>query len=367
MTNLQEIQNTQNRTNSYTLSGLPKIIKKNTPGQISKNQSGTQSAISPPPVSTTPTTSTNFRKTATQYAERILTPEIQLPQLRLEDRFMSEQIYEVPPSLLNPNPHQSRTITDGPKFLSLVASIKKYGILEPLLVRIEANNRFTLIAGRRRFDAARELEFPTVPCRLLKASEDDLLILTIIENLERLAMHPVDEIRAFQLLVDRTQSLQIVADLSGLTVNQITEKLKILTLASDVLDICATIPDLSEKELLKLLKLPKQDQKDLVLKMQAQYRESGKSQLPRIKKIPTQSPKTYQQTGSSSTGQKWSARISFKKEPTKVEIVEVLVENLKQNLTTAPETIQIVIGHLAELIRPSFLSNNETRSDFIVT
>lgn len=109
---------------------------------------------------------------------------------------------EVPISSIRPNPHQPRSRFDEESLSSLAASIKEIGILQPLLVRKIGNDEYELIAGERRWRAARRAGLQRVP--VITESIDDATSLrhAIVENLHREDLNPLEEAAAYQQLIE---------------------------------------------------------------------------------------------------------------------------------------------------------------------
>jgi len=99
-----------------------------------------------------------------------------------------------------PNPQQPRLHFDETKLQELAESIKEHGILQPLIVTREGN-RYELIAGERRFQAAKRAGLSRVPVVVRSADEQGKLELAIIENIQRHNLNPIEEAKAYQRLV----------------------------------------------------------------------------------------------------------------------------------------------------------------------
>jgi ParB family chromosome partitioning protein len=111
-----------------------------------------------------------------------------------------ENTSEVAVGLIVPNPHQPRTHFDETKLTELMESIKEHGILQPLVVTKEGE-RYELIAGERRFQAAKRAGLTHVPVVVRVASEQTKLELAIIENIQRHNLNPIEEAKAYQRLL----------------------------------------------------------------------------------------------------------------------------------------------------------------------
>jgi ParB family chromosome partitioning protein len=119
-----------------------------------------------------------------------------------ESEAAGPELREVPIELIRPNPKQPRTRFDPGSITALARSMADAGVIQPLIARPLADGRFELIAGERRWRAAREARLETVP--VLVRDEDDAhrLETALIENVAREQLNPVDEARACATLID---------------------------------------------------------------------------------------------------------------------------------------------------------------------
>ena len=117
-------------------------------------------------------------------------------------RDQTAALREVPTASIRPNPMQPRTRFDEEAMASLAASIKEVGVLQPILVRQTEDDEYELIAGERRWRAARRAGLQTMPV-IVQASTDVLsLEQALVENLHREDLNPLEEAAAYQQLVD---------------------------------------------------------------------------------------------------------------------------------------------------------------------
>ena len=109
---------------------------------------------------------------------------------------------EVPVGSISPNPHQPRAYFDEEALASLTASVAELGVLQPILVREVGDERFELIAGERRWRAAKRAGLPSIP--VVVRSVDDVLSLeqALVENLHREDLNPLEEAAAYQQLME---------------------------------------------------------------------------------------------------------------------------------------------------------------------
>ena len=112
------------------------------------------------------------------------------------------RLLEVAISAIRPNAYQPRSNFDDEGIASLAASIKELGVLQPVLLRPADNGQFELIAGERRWRAARRAGLTTIPAIIRSAADQDALEQALVENLHRTDLNPLEEAAAYQQLVD---------------------------------------------------------------------------------------------------------------------------------------------------------------------
>ena len=107
---------------------------------------------------------------------------------------------EIPLELIDPNPFQTRSQVNQEQLSELAASIAANGVVQPILVRPLAAGRFQLIAGERRWRASQIAGRTTVPAILRQVSDEQAMEITIVENLQRTDLNPMEQARAFERL-----------------------------------------------------------------------------------------------------------------------------------------------------------------------
>jgi len=108
--------------------------------------------------------------------------------------------FSLPIELIDPNPHQPRTVFEPDKLQELAASIKANGVIQPLIVR-QRGARYELVAGERRLRAAALAELAEVPVVIQDYTDDRILELQLIENIQREDLNPIEVAAAFERLV----------------------------------------------------------------------------------------------------------------------------------------------------------------------
>jgi ParB family chromosome partitioning protein len=115
---------------------------------------------------------------------------------------------EAPIDALEPNPAQPRVHFDGTALAELAASIRESGLVQPILVRPHGDGRYQIIAGERRWRAARQVGLATVPIMVRDVPDDRLLEMALVENIQRQELSPVEEALAYQKLLETLQLSQ---------------------------------------------------------------------------------------------------------------------------------------------------------------
>ena len=156
------------------------------------------------------------------------------PQANVQGREKNKDGRTVAISLIVPNPHQPRTHFDETKLMELTESIKEHGILQPLVVT-EAGEHYELIAGERRFQAAKRAGLTEVPVIIRVASEQTKLELAIIENIQRHNLNPIEESKAYQrLLHEFGMNQEEVARKMGKSRSAVANSVRLLQLPVDM-------------------------------------------------------------------------------------------------------------------------------------
>jgi ParB family chromosome partitioning protein len=141
---------------------------------------------------------------------------------------------------ISPNPRQPRKSGSDLSAAGLAESVRVTGLLQPVVVRSLGPGRYELIAGERRWRAAREAGLATVPALLREAGDGETLLLALIENVARSQLSPVDEARAYAVLIDEFGlSLGEVSERVGHSKPSISNRMRLLALPDEILDLVA--------------------------------------------------------------------------------------------------------------------------------
>jgi ParB family chromosome partitioning protein len=150
-----------------------------------------------------------------------------------------ERLLEIPLDELRPNARQPRAHFDDAELAELVASITRDGVLQPVLARPAQDGRgFELIAGERRWRAARAAGLTAVPAIVRDASDREALALALVENVVRTDLDPIEEARAYARLCDEMGLTQAnVAEAVGRSRVSVTNALRLLDLPDEVISM----------------------------------------------------------------------------------------------------------------------------------
>jgi ParB family chromosome partitioning protein len=137
---------------------------------------------------------------------------------------------------IKPNENQPRKTFDEDKIAELADSIKEHGVIQPLIVS-RAENGYMIVAGERRWRASRKAGLKTVPCIVRELTEEENMLVTIIENLQREDLDPVEEAKGLQQMI-KTYGLtqDQVSKSVGKSRPYITNSLRLLKLSDDIQD-----------------------------------------------------------------------------------------------------------------------------------
>ena len=136
--------------------------------------------------------------------------------------------------VIHPNPYQPRKIFDPEKIEELAVSIRSSGIIQPLAVR-KGSDGYALIAGERRLQAAIKAGLKEVPVIIKDVPDDQALILSLIENLQRENLNPLEEAEGYQRLIEDFKLLQeTVGEVVGKNRSTITNALRLLKLPEEI-------------------------------------------------------------------------------------------------------------------------------------
>jgi len=137
------------------------------------------------------------------------------------------------------NPYQPRKIFDDEQLNDLTNSIKERGIIQPIVVRPSKsqNEKFEIIAGERRWLAAKRANLDSVPVVILNVDDEKSLEFAIVENVQRQDLNPIEEAKGYQKLIDEfNYNQEKLSKFIGKSRSYIANSLRLLSLSPDVID-----------------------------------------------------------------------------------------------------------------------------------
>ena len=169
------------------------------------------------------------------------------------------ELSDLPVDSIHPNPRQPRKRFDSDAQNGLAESVRTQGVVQPVLVRSRPSGGWELIAGERRWRAARDAGMKSVPAVIRDADDRDTLLLGLVENIAREDLSPVEAARAFAMLLDEFGlSLGEVAEKVGKSKPAVSNTIRLLELPEDVLAMVER-RQLSEGHARAVLAVPDQD------------------------------------------------------------------------------------------------------------
>ena len=175
---------------------------------------------------------------------------------------------------IEPNPSQPRKTFDREKLEALSDSIKAHGIVQPILVKKASGGMYTIIAGERRWRAAKLAGLKEIPCIIKDYDEKELMEIALVENLQREDLNPIEEAEGYKRLMDAfSLNQEEVAERVGKSRSAIANSLRLNNLSSEVKKL-VTDGKLSQGHARTLLSV---DDKKLQLELAEKIIEEGLS------------------------------------------------------------------------------------------
>lgn len=148
-----------------------------------------------------------------------------------------ETIQELKVTVLRPNPYQPRKVFQKEAIEGLALSIQEHGILQPLIVR-KSIKGYEIVAGERRFRAAKEAKLETVPAVVRNLNDQQMMELALLENLQREDLTPIEEALAYEMLMEQLNMTQEqLAKRLGKSRPHVANHVRLLSLPSFVQDM----------------------------------------------------------------------------------------------------------------------------------
>jgi ParB family chromosome partitioning protein len=227
---------------------------------------------------------------------------------------------ELPVGSLQPNRHQPRTHFDEALLQDLASSLKIHGMVQPIVVR-KVGDRFEIIAGERRWRAARIAGLAMVPVVVKDVPDDRLLEFALVENIQRQELNPIEEAKAyFQLGEHLRLTQEQVADRVGKSRPQVANTLRLLRLPSAIQDLISAgnlstghgkvLLGVEEARTQTLLAEEVIDKQLSVRALEARILAIGRARLGKHKKHHPQA--VFLKAAAEELTQAWSARVEIK-------------------------------------------------------
>jgi ParB family transcriptional regulator, chromosome partitioning protein len=161
------------------------------------------------------------------------------PEIGRKQSASGGEVHTLPVEALRPNPHQPRTEFNDSELESLASSIRRSGLLQPIAVRYHGGS-YQIIAGERRWRAAQLVGITNVPVVVRIATDEEMLELALIENLQREDLNPIDRAQAYRTFRERFGlSAEEVAERLGEDRSTVANYLRLLELPKVVQDLVA--------------------------------------------------------------------------------------------------------------------------------
>lgn len=136
---------------------------------------------------------------------------------------------------IEPNPSQPRRVFEEESLQELENSIRRHGVLSPITVRAVENGFYQIIAGERRWRAARRAQLDSIPAIIVEADDQAIMEMAMIENLQREDLNPIEEAEGYRALIDDFGMTQdVVAERVGKSRSAVANSLRLLTLSDPI-------------------------------------------------------------------------------------------------------------------------------------
>lgn len=256
---------------------------------------------------------------------------------------MESQILQVPIEDIIPNRFQPRLSFDDASLADLASSIKQHGIIQPLVLR-RKNDKYEIIAGERRFKAAKMAGLVSVPAVISNLDDNASAEVAIVENIQRKDLTAIEEARSYQALLDKGYMTQDeLARKMGLSQSAISNKLRLLTLDEAVQEAILA-EKISERHARTLLKVPSHEKQRELLNKVINERLTVKQLEDEIKNIDTTSGSIVEQPKNNEIDKTESLETITQKEAP----VENINTPSSQNIDTLPN-IEDIFTDVSEL------------------
>ena len=145
-----------------------------------------------------------------------------------------ERVEKLPLNQIRPNPYQPREEFNASAIEELKKSIEEKGLVQPIIVRKRPDG-YELIAGERRWRAAKELALDSIPAIVKSINDEDALQMSLIENIQRVDLNPIEEAKAYKFLIDKFNMGQDkIGEIVGKARSSVANILRLLNLPKEV-------------------------------------------------------------------------------------------------------------------------------------
>ena len=152
--------------------------------------------------------------------------------------FQEDEVFSLPISKVEPRQDQPRDHFDEERLQDLAASISRHGLIQPVIVRLMDSGGYQIIAGERRWRAARLAGLTEIPVRVIKADDRSVSELALVENLQREDLNPMEEARGYQkLMQDYSLTQEEAAAGVGKSRSAVANALRLLNLSPPVTEM----------------------------------------------------------------------------------------------------------------------------------
>jgi len=190
-----------------------------------------------------------------------LIPDMEKPEREAKES--NKKILDIDTNLIKTNPNQPRKHFDKDKIEELALSVKRHGIMQPVIVMTDGDG-YRIVAGERRYRAARKADLKSVPCIIREVEASESMELALIENLQREDLNPIEEAMAFRQLMDEYKMTQEkVAEVAGKSRPYVANMVRLLALDDKIRDSIAK-GDISGGHGRTLLGLPSEENRALL-------------------------------------------------------------------------------------------------------
>ena len=177
---------------------------------------------------------------------------------KMEDPLDAEVVQQIKITEIEPNADQPRKKFDEDKLEELASSIKRYGVIQPIIV-MPKDGYYQIVAGERRWRAAKKAGLTEMPCLVRTKTEQENREIALIENIQRENLNPIEKARGLRrLLDDYGLSQQQLADKLGMSRSGLTNNVRILNLDPRVIDLVLE-HNFSERQCRELMRVQDPD------------------------------------------------------------------------------------------------------------